>query len=541
MPNMTFEEAVDAAKDGADVQIKCPAHDDGTASLHVCKGDRQPVRFMCHAGCAAEDIIAASDLTWADVCEERTDPSLVVGAEVWTPKGNASHVYQYVDEVGTLLFEVLRVPQPNGKKAILQRQPNPAKDNARGPGYDWNLDGVRRTLYNLPDVIEAVKAGMTIHIAEGEKCADALNQVLPEGEVATTSPGGAGKWHDDYAEVLAGASVVIYADLDAQGRAHAREVRESLLKVEARPSIVEPTPGVMLSGKEIKDIADTLEAGGQYTDVLVTMPFEDEQGGRTAVDLIEAMERPNKPIEWVVPGLLAKRDRAIMVATEGMGKSMWLRQFAVCVAAGLHPFQPEKLIEPKKVLYIDLENDPDQVRTSYRDLVGLCALHGAELQPGMFHILEEFDSEHDLTKPEGRAWLMERMHAYTPDLTLLGPISYAAYKDMADAETVRRLKDTINHARRVSDSAFLMEHHAPQRAGGDKKREIRPYGSSMFLRWPEFGLSLEPVEGQVDTFKLGRWRGDRVRQRQWPDAVRAGNRLENSREFPFMATELLGV
>ena len=46
-------------------------------------------------------------------------------------------------------------------------------------------------------VIAAVEAGQTIWIAEGEKDVHALEAA---GVVATCSPGGAGKWRDEYAE-----------------------------------------------------------------------------------------------------------------------------------------------------------------------------------------------------------------------------------------------------------------------------------------------------------------------------------------------------
>ena len=68
--------------------------------------------------------------------------------------------YDYCDEQGALLFQVVRSP---GKK-FLQRRPNGAG------GWIWKLDGVRRLLYRLPD-FAAKKA---VVIVEGEKDADRL-------------------------------------------------------------------------------------------------------------------------------------------------------------------------------------------------------------------------------------------------------------------------------------------------------------------------------------------------------------------------------
>ena len=78
----------------------------------------------------------------------------------------------------------------------------------------WNLEGVRRVLYRLPEVLAAEE----VMLVEGEKDADRLRAL---GFVATTNPQGAGKWRPEYAETLAGKRVVILPDNDEAGRKHA--------------------------------------------------------------------------------------------------------------------------------------------------------------------------------------------------------------------------------------------------------------------------------------------------------------------------------
>ena len=82
-----------------------------------------------------------------------------------------------------------------------------------------NLNGTRRVLYSLPRVIEAVAAGRTIYVVEGEKDVHAIERA---GE--TCNPGGAGKWREDYSAALAGAKVVVadrmVADAPATERQH---------------------------------------------------------------------------------------------------------------------------------------------------------------------------------------------------------------------------------------------------------------------------------------------------------------------------------
>ena len=119
--------------------------------------------------------------------------------------------YDYTDEAGILLFQCVRYEPKDFK----QRRPD---DNG---GWIWNLQGVERVLYRLPQVI----AAQTICIAEGEKDADNLAKL---GFVATTNPLGAKKWRDEYSEVLRGKDVIIFGDDDKDGMEHVALVIKSL-------------------------------------------------------------------------------------------------------------------------------------------------------------------------------------------------------------------------------------------------------------------------------------------------------------------------
>ena len=75
-------------------------------------------------------------------------------------------------------------------------------------------------LYRRGEVREAAGRADPIFVTEGEKDADAVRAL---GHWATTNVRGAGQWRDRYAADLAGASqVIVVADRDAAGRAHAR-------------------------------------------------------------------------------------------------------------------------------------------------------------------------------------------------------------------------------------------------------------------------------------------------------------------------------
>jgi 5S rRNA maturation endonuclease (ribonuclease M5) len=151
--------------------------------------------------------------------------------------------YEYADELGEPVFQVLRyVP-----KAFRQRRPD-----GKG-GWIWNLRGVRRLLYRLPELL-AADPTQTVFICEGEKDVDRLRSL---GLVATTNPGGAGKWQREYAEALRGRRVVVIADNDEPGRRHAVDMARSLDGAAAKHCVL-ALPGLDANRK---DVSDWLDAG----------------------------------------------------------------------------------------------------------------------------------------------------------------------------------------------------------------------------------------------------------------------------------------
>lgn len=217
-------------RSGSGWMAKCPAHDDRTASLKIDQGDDCAL-VHCHANCSSESVAAALGLRLADLYDEPSEQR----------RDQPEAVYDYVDEQGELLFQVCRFRD----KRFLQRRPDGSG------GHVWKLDDTRRVLYRLPLVLSALEAGYPIWIAEGEKDVHALEEA---GVVATTNPGGAGKWRDEYADTIAGAEeIVVVADQDEAGRAHVEQVKESLAGRVGSIRIVAPKAG--------KDAADHLDAG----------------------------------------------------------------------------------------------------------------------------------------------------------------------------------------------------------------------------------------------------------------------------------------
>ncbi len=225
-------------------QAKCPGHDDRRASLSIAEGDKGIV-LKCQAGCETKAIVAALDLKLSDLftASPKTHSDRE-NAKNGAQKRRIVATYPYTDEQEHLLFEAVRY-EPKG---FGQRRPD-----GKG-GWHYNLEGARRVLYRLPELIKAVKKGETVFVVEGEKDVDALCAL---GLVATCNPMGAGKWRDEYNEPLRGAHVVILPDNDKAGRDHAEAVAAALAGIAASVKIL-VLPGLPDKG----DVSDWLAQGG---------------------------------------------------------------------------------------------------------------------------------------------------------------------------------------------------------------------------------------------------------------------------------------
>ena len=141
---------------------------------------------------------------------ERALMAAVAGQRRDGNKGRFVAKYDYVDDAGTLLYQVLRL-EP---KSFRQRRPD------GNGGWIWELDQ-RRVLYRWPDLLKYPDG--TVFFCEGEKDAD---RVAGLGYCATTIA--AGKWTEECVTALAGRDVIILEDNDNAGRMKALATAQAL-------------------------------------------------------------------------------------------------------------------------------------------------------------------------------------------------------------------------------------------------------------------------------------------------------------------------
>jgi replicative DNA helicase len=232
-----------------------------------------------------------------------------------------------------------------------------------------------------------------------------------------------------------------------------------------------------------------------------------------SITLGELLETTDDEPDWLIPGLLERRDRFMLTGQEGLGKSFLLRQMAIMAAAGLHPFDDLQHIRPVRAMIIDCENTEGQVRRKTRGIVAHCGHYG-QGDPRMVNLL--CSPRIDITRDRDLARIHYEMDACQPELVVIGPLyrlTNKAIQSDDEAAPLLAALDTI----RDRGCALLIEAHAGHSVKGGGQRDLRPRGSSALLGWPEFGYGMRAVaQGYAD---LETWRGDRD-ERDWPERVK---------------------
>lgn len=312
-----------------------------------------------------------------------------------------------------------------------------------------------------------------------------------------------------------------------------------LLELQTRAVTLDPRPHARIvaeyaTRRRLMLLAESITAAAAdpHTEVAVTI-----DRARTELDLTqlpntmtvadvttwdEFCARSEPPATWAVPGLVDVEDRVIVVAPEGMGKTMLLRQLALAAGQGMHPFTFEA-IPPITTLLVDLENPGRIIRGKARPMLAQARWwSGDHYEPTRTWIWHR-PGGIDLRTRTGAAELDAVCSQVQPSLVCLGPL-YKSYR-AADAKNEHHaaldVAAVFDGLRTRYGFGLVLEAHAPMRQGG--VRDLRPFGTLLWQQWPEVGIKLIP-EGEEGTpdfgrvLKVGTWRGSRD-ERPWPSEL----------------------
>lgn len=229
--------------------------------------------------------------------------------------------------------------------------------------------------------------------------------------------------------------------------------------------------------------------------------------------------------DWLIPNLIERGDRILIVAAEGEGKSMLARQLAMTAAVGVYPFvgpsTPWGLrnYNPLRVTLIDLENSPMLVRRRLRPLLAQARSMRPSADPSNLGVICKPGGV-DVTRRTDARWLSSQLMTARPDLVVIGPLYKLFAADDKWEQGARAVTTLLDDLRARLNFGLIMETHAPQGFGA--QRHLRPIGSSLWLRWPELVVTFARYDDDKNTHVVRvRLTKDRD-ERDWPKFLKRG-------------------
>lgn len=442
---------VPLTKSGAEYEACCPFHTEATPSFKVSPSKQIYHCFGCGKnGNAVGFLIEYKGLDFLSACaelgggsaygssapagaapvpvpapareKERTPWVPVVPAPVDVPpppvahvkRGKPQKVWTYRDADGRTLGYVYRFLRSGGGKDVLPLVWARNEDTGVTEWHWMTWSEPTRPLYGLDRL--AAKPEATVLLVEGEKCADAGHDELPELAVVSWPGGGKADGKVDWSP-LEGRKVITWADADAKRVPLTPAERDAGLDQASKPLLpADDQPGAQTMARirdrlrsmgcklwDVRlpplgskadgwDIADAVMEGlrgkelAQYVrdnarsavpsvpqeyaehpsaatvpDGTEPPPYGQEKrsGGPLLIDATEWLDQAT-PMEWIVDGLIQRGQLYACTAITNHGKTAIGLLMALSIAAGVQ-FAGRDIL-PGKVMILCGEN-PDGFRT----------------------------------------------------------------------------------------------------------------------------------------------------------------------------------
>ena len=239
--------------------------------------------------------------------------------------------FEYVSADGEVIYRTVRM-QPEGWTG--PGKPEKAFVAQRFEGGRW-IDGIKeieRIPYRLPELRQAIEAGRTVFLVEGEAKADKLANW---GLAATAIAFGCKGWRASYAQHFDGARVIILPDNDEPGRDFARKVYADL-KASTSPFVLEL--------KGLPDAGDIMDWKGSANELeaLCVNPalpkwLEKAGDGNTfpsTFHFVRVGDLKYRPPEFLIEGMLETESLGMVFGDPGSGKSFVAVDLALSIATG---------------------------------------------------------------------------------------------------------------------------------------------------------------------------------------------------------------
>lgn len=463
-----------AKKTGKGFIALCPAHDDKSPSLSISEGSGGRILLKCFTGCSTEAILHAIGLEMKDLFPNN-DPFFEQTCSNISPvrfNGNGSTeapktantskeiaaVYEYTDERGEVLYQNVRY-EPKGFR---QRRPD------GNGGYIYNLNGIDRVPYRLPELIHAVKNGIDeIWFTEGEKDADNLRML---GFTATSFK----NWNPSLNPYITDAHAVLFRDHDTSGVKQTNEAARRIAEVAKSVKVIDLFDGEPLPDKHGLDVSNWIEArngeGLANDDISEHLAVIVEGSGHWQPDTPDTRPATGLEIEflntvtalevaWLARPLIPFGFFTLLDGIEGIGKTYAMLDIAKRLTLGLAmPFNDEKH-EPSKVLFLSVEDSPEYIlKPRFEKMQGDCSR--LAILRGNFDFSDA-----------GFADLEQTIKAHDIKFVLIDPLfSFTGKADINNTSDVRPITDRLNRiAAKLGISIVGIRHINKSKGYGDPR------------------------------------------------------------------------
>ena len=383
-------------------------------------------------------------------------------------QADSAIVFTYTDAKGNPLYRVKKCPP---KQFYFERY-------SQGTWLP-KLEGVARTLYNLPTLLDAKE----VFLLEGEKDCETLKRL---GLVASTM-GSKNSWKKDFASFFKGKDVRVC--LDVGNEADAERIAKDIEAVATAVRILR-LPG--LTDKE-QDITDWFEKMDGQSDgekvarlmkVVSETPALDKPPSSSPVPLAESIlefrARPAKKRDVFMRCWLEREGLTFLAGEHKTGKSVLAMNLAICIATG-QGFLGFEVPSPRKVLLVQQEiSDP-----AMHDRVDkMIVSPPPELEQNLL-IPRRPEHYWKLTRVQDRDLLGKIIQDWGIDLVIFDPLSTFHDKKENDNGEMSGILEYFAQLIKKHNVGVLVIHHFGKPSQVDRQGSYKMRGASVLGDRPD--------------------------------------------------------
>lgn len=490
-----FVKLIPHTQSGDNIEVVCPFpdHDDRVPSFSF-----NQTSGLCKCfGCGFEGDIFSFfaklkglniKADFPEILNQICDDFGIEKPPVKKPRRKIVSTYDYVDENGKLLYQVVRY-EP---KDFRQRRPD------RKDGWVWNLRGIKRVLYRLPEILKSDYAILT----EGERDVDRLVEI---GLVATTNPGGANKWKNlqskyGIGEPLAGKDIVIIPDNDTEGREDA-QIKARCLRGIAKTIKVLNIPDLPDKG-DVSDFIEKYDDQEKANEQLCQMiencepwqpkpstespeqkPVEERLTIHSVSDLLRAEFKYVTPV--IAEGILPQGAGMILAGEGGVGKSLILLEWIIRLVMGWKILDID-VPTSRTIKIFQRENIMEQVQFRIRKM--LQGFQITNLPNKIF--FSDPETRYDLGQKASVKKIRNEIEECGADVFILDALSSFHHVNENDNILMRNMLDEVTWiSRKTGAAATIIDHFGkPSKDRQDVAHRTR--GASAKRDWADTMLTI---------------------------------------------------